>query len=90
MADGFVNVSEAFKEALERIKDKEVDGIDIPAAKIYVWRQRFNEGKLSHKKVEQILQAAGFKKVVEEQWISIEIPKTKNRISIDVEDYNIE
>ena len=85
MAEGFITVSEAFDVALERIKGRKIGDIEIPASKVYVWRQRFNDGKLSYKKIEQILEVAGFKKVVEEQWISIAVPE-ENKISIDIDD----
>jgi len=62
----YLLVEEAFSMALEVVKDN-----PIPRDKIYVWRQRFRDGGLSHKKVEEILKSAGFKKVVTEKWIKL-------------------
>jgi hypothetical protein len=68
--DTFLTVEEAFDYALNHLKgqSKEED-----RGKIYVWKQRFKEGNLSHKKVAGILEAAGFHKAVEEKWISLDI-----------------
>lgn len=72
----FLTIEQAFDFALESIKgtSKEKE-----RGKIYVWRQRYKDGKLSHKKISDILEAAGFKKVVEERWMSLEsnIQETK-------------
>lgn len=64
--DTYLLIEEAFSMALEVVKDN-----PIPRDKIYVWRQRFRDGNLSHKKVEEILERAGFKKVVTEKWIKL-------------------
>jgi hypothetical protein len=69
----FLTVEQAFDHAIESLKEqaKEED-----RGKIYVWKQRFKEGNLSHKKIAGILEAAGFHKVVEERWMSLDL-KTK-------------
>jgi hypothetical protein len=78
--DAFVTVDEAFELALYKI-------LNLPKTKIYVWRQRYKDGKLSHKKVASILEAAGFKKVVEERWMPLTInSKKENRILIEEEE----
>jgi hypothetical protein len=68
--DTFLTVEQAFDHALESLKSqaKEED-----RGKIYVWKQRFKEGNLSHKKIAGILEAAGFHKVVEERWMSLDL-----------------
>lgn len=65
--DQFLTVEEAFDKALENLKDQN----EQERGKIYVWRQRFKEGNLSHKKIGIILGAAGMVKVVEERWMVI-------------------
>ena len=69
----FTDTDTAFTTALEIIKEKNL----IPREKIYVWKQRYMEDKLSSKKVGEILELAGFKKVVEEKWMSIRIPSLR-------------
>ena len=72
--DMFLTVGEAFDKALENLKGKNEE----ERGKIYVWRQRFKEGNLSHKKIAIILEAAGMIKVVEERWlIAPELTKVK-------------
>lgn len=61
----FLTIEQAFDNALEKLKGKE-------KSKIYVWRQRYKEGNLSHKKIASILEKAGLEKVVEEKWKSID------------------
>lgn len=69
--DVFLTVEQAFDNALNSIK-----GLSKEKGKIYVWKQRFKEGNLSHKKIAAILENAGFHKVVEERWIPLD-PKAK-------------
>lgn len=71
--DMFLTVEEAFDKALENLKDKSKDE---ERGKIYVWKQRFKEGNLSHKKIAGILEKAGMVKVVEEKWMPID-PKAQ-------------
>jgi len=65
----FLTVDQAFDFALTSLmatiseKDK---------VRIYIWRKRYKDGKLSHKKVADILTAAGFAKVVEERWMPLD------------------
>jgi hypothetical protein len=66
---GFLSAEAAFMKAIEKLK-----GNSIKRDKVYVWRQRYKEGKLSHKKVMDILESAGFKLVVEEKWIALGKP----------------
>lgn len=66
---GYLNMDNAFSIALEMLKDK-----DVPRDKVYVWRQRYKEGKLSQKKVDEILAQAGFKPVVEPKYIHLDLP----------------
>lgn len=73
--DSFLTVEQAFDHALENLKGK---SSDAEKSKVYVWRQRYREGKLSHKKISDILQEAGFAKVVEERWIALEEKKSNN------------
>lgn len=65
----FLTVEQAFDQALDSLKDKSKDE---ERGKIYVWKQRFKEGNLSHKKIAGILEKAGFHKVVEERWMPID------------------
>ena len=67
--DVFLTVEQAFDSALESIKCKSKEG---EIGKIYVWKQRFKEGNLSHKKIAAILENAGFHKVVEERWMPLD------------------
>lgn len=67
--DVFLTVDQAFDKALDNLKDKSNED---ERGKIYVWKQRFKEGNLSHKKIEGILEKAGFHKVVEEKWLPID------------------
>ena len=67
-SETFLTIEQAFDLALENIKGKYNDD---EKGKIYVWRQRYKDGKLSHKKIWDILESAGFKKVVEERWIAL-------------------
>ena len=67
----FLTVEQAFDIVIQNLKhekDKSKKG------KFYVWKQRFKEGNLSHKKIAIILKEAGFHKVVEERWMPIELP----------------
>jgi hypothetical protein len=73
--DMFLTVDQAFDNAIDSIKDKLGD---IEKGKIYVWKQRFKEGNLSHKKIATILEDAGFHKVVEERWMPLD-PKVMRR-----------
>lgn len=57
----------AFNEALECLKLKLKKKPD-ERAKLYVWKQRFNEDALSHKKICAIIQKAGFEKSIDEKW----------------------
>ena len=66
----FLTIEEAFDNALEDLKGKSQE--KEKRSKIYVWRQRFKEGNLSHKKIAAILQDAGLHKVVEERWMPID------------------
>ena len=75
----FLTVENAFDSAIKNLKDKDKLG------KIYVWRQRFRQGTLSHKKVEAILKNAGFHKVVEERWMPIELPASETPIILEEE-----
>jgi hypothetical protein len=65
----FLTVEQAFENALANLKGKTHEK---ERGKIYVWRQRFKNGDLSHKKVAAILENAGMHKVVEERWITID------------------
>jgi hypothetical protein len=56
-------IEEAMMKALQIISKKEKE-----KNKVYVWRQRLREGKLSHSLMYEILTNAGFEKVVEEKW----------------------
>ena len=67
--DIFLTVEQAFDNALSVIKDKSRES---ERGKMYVWKQRFKEGNLSHKKIAAILENAGFHKVVEERWMPID------------------
>lgn len=71
--DIFLTVEQAFDSALESIKGTSKEN---ERGKIYVWKQRFKEGNLSHKKIAAILEGAGFHKVVEEKWLPLD-PNTK-------------
>ena len=62
--EDFLDADSAFEMAIEKLK-----GNSIKRDKVYVWRQRWKEGKLSHKKFCDILEKAGFKLAVEEKWI---------------------
>lgn len=73
----FLLVEEALNIALKASKD------DDHKNKIYVWRQRFRNGTLSHKKISEILTEAGFVKAVEEKWIHL--PADKNGVKREVE-----
>jgi hypothetical protein len=70
----FLTVEQAFDNALGAIKDKSKES---ERGKIYVWKQRFKEGNLSHKKIATILENAGFHKVVEERWMPIDLRSKK-------------
>lgn len=80
--ESFLTVEQAFDYALENLKGK---SSDAEKSKVYVWRQRYREGKLSHKKISDILSEAGFAKAVEERWISLEekSPKIKENIVVE-------
>lgn len=66
----FLSVPEAMENAFkEMIEKNKMEGAENSS--VYIWRQRYNQGKLSHKKINEILEEAGFKKVVEEKWIFI-------------------
>lgn len=69
----FLSAEEAFMKAIEKLK-----GNSIKRDKVYVWRQRYKEGKLSHKKVQEILEKSGFKLAIEEKWIFLPKPSRKN------------
>lgn len=58
-----LSIEEAMMKALQIISKKEKE-----KNKVYVWRQRLREGKLSHSLMYEILTNAGFEKVVEEKW----------------------
>ncbi len=61
--DKQLTIEDAMKKALEvaaLVKENR--------NKVYVWKQRLREGKLSHSLMHEILNNAGFKKVVEEKW----------------------
>lgn len=58
-----LSIEEAMMKALQIILKKEKE-----KNKVYVWRQRLREGKLSHSLMYEILTNAGFEKVVEEKW----------------------
>ncbi|MSP69101.1 MAG: hypothetical protein EXR20_02385 [Bacteroidetes bacterium] len=58
-----LSIEEAMMKALQIISKKEKE-----KNKVYVWRQRLREGKLSHSLMYEILANAGFEKVVEEKW----------------------
>lgn len=58
-----LSIEEAMIKALQIISKKEKE-----KNKVYVWRQRLREGKLSHSLMYEILSNAGFEKVVEEKW----------------------
>lgn len=62
----FLTVEQAFDFALDSLTEK-IQGKE--RVRIYIWRKRYKDGKLSHKKISDILSAAGFAKVVEERWI---------------------
>jgi len=66
----FLSVEQAFAQALESLKYSSLNEED--KGKVYVWKQRFKEGNLSHSKVEAIMEKAGFHKVVEEKWMLLE------------------
>lgn len=74
----FLNAETAFMMAIEKLK-----GSAIKRDKVYVWRQRYKEGKLSHKKVMDILEKAGFKLAVEEKWIFLARPSKNGRHTED-------
>jgi hypothetical protein len=74
--ESFLTVEQAFDYALENLKGK---SSDAEKSKVYVWRQRYREGKLSHKKISDILGEAGFSKVVEERWISLDPKPQKEK-----------
>ncbi len=78
--NAFLTVEQALDLALEKIKDDYLEGERI---KIYVWRQRYRAGKLSHKKIQTILEMAGFSKAVEEKWILIDKTQKKYK-KIDI------
>jgi hypothetical protein len=79
----FLTVEQAFDKALDSLKDK---SNDEERGKIYVWRQRYREGNLSHKKIAGILEKAGFHKVVEEKWMPID-PKAQQSEEFDDEPF---
>lgn len=58
-----LTIEEAMMKALQIISKKEKE-----KNKVYVWRQRLREGKLSYSLMYEILENAGFEKVVEEKW----------------------
>jgi hypothetical protein len=66
----FLSVEQAFNQALDSLKHSSLNEED--KGKVYVWKQRFKEGNLSHSKVEAIMEKAGFHKVVEERWMLLE------------------
>jgi hypothetical protein len=72
--DIFLTVDEALSRALESLKGNRTrkKTRKKTRGKIYVWKQRFKEGNLSHKKVAGILKKAGFHRVVEEKWMPID------------------
>ncbi len=67
----FLSIENALNKAFEAVKNDE-----DKRKHAYVWKQRFKKGTLSHKKISEILEEAGFKKVVEEQWIKIPTQRT--------------
>jgi hypothetical protein len=70
LEQNFLSVDKAFDQAITKAIKKNKDlGSDINSA--YINRQRYNKGKLSYKKIVEILEEQGFKKVVEEKWILI-------------------
>lgn len=74
----FLSVSQAIDLAFQKIiDDNKKKGTENNSA--YIWRQRFKQGKLSHKKASEILEEAGFKKVVEEKWIMINRQSKNNK-----------
>jgi len=62
----YLSPEEAFFSALEIVKGK-----FYSIEQVCVWRNRYNKGTLSHKKVQEVLEKAGFKRVVEEKWMMI-------------------
>jgi hypothetical protein len=77
--ESFLDANAAFEMAIEKLK-----GNSIKRDKVYVWRQRYKEGKLSHKKFRDILEKAGFKLAVEEKWIFLTVESEKPPVSADV------
>lgn len=80
----FLTIEEAFDNALQNLKGKSKEK---ERGKIYVWKQRFKEGNLSHKKIASILENAGLQKVVEEKWVSTPAPKVARKPKQDDELY---
>lgn len=76
----YISPEEAFMTALDTLRGKVYS-----TEQICVWRIRYKRGTLSHKKVQSVLEEAGFKRVVEEKWMLVrrgeEAPPTE--ISID-------
>lgn len=66
----YLDLDTALNIALEMIKDN-----PIPRDKVYVWRQRYKEGKLSMKKMDEIMEMAGFKSVIEPKYANKKIPE---------------
>lgn len=56
-------IEEAMRKALEIAAE-----VKENRNKVYVWKQRLREGKLSHALMQEILHHAGFVRVVEEKW----------------------
>lgn len=56
-------IEEAMRKALEIAAE-----VKENRNKVYVWKQRLREGKLSHDLMQEILHHAGFVRVVEEKW----------------------
>lgn len=65
-----MSIEEAMKKALEIAAE-----VKENRNKVYVWKQRLREGKLSHTLMQEILTHAGFVRVVEEKWALVENEK---------------
>ena len=61
-----ISPEEAFMSALDMLRGKV-----FSTEQICVWRIRYKRGTLSHKKVQEVLEKAGFKRVVEEKWMMV-------------------
>jgi len=62
-----MSIEEAMVKALEIAAE-----VKENRNKVYVWKQRLREGKLSHALMKEILDQAGFVRVVEEKWAFVE------------------